>query len=630
MPERDPRFAAIDLLEPSDLSAEIDRRAHLPESAVRPESPRRRIVAGSVAASIFTVAAVFAWSALRPLEQDRPVGQSGERSTPTPVTQGDPWRDLPDGATELPPPPEIRGGEVHVWTGTQLFVWGGNVGGSGDPPHEDDGWIFDARDRTWRPLPPSPLSARSSAQGVWTGREVLVWGGFDGSWLGDGSLSDGAAFDPATATWRALPAAPGEPFAPLTSVWTGSEAIFWGSVRGDGHGPGLAFDPATDAWRTIARAPAPMEDSVTAVWTGEEMLVLGGAGRVSLPNAAAYDPVSDAWRTVPDGGLVGNSVTLGSSGMGVVAADYNKRAALFTGDGWSTLPDLATTSCEGRPSVPTLTSDAAVVELCGDLGYIRAGDAGWHRALTDHVLVYPYAGAGDVALVMAYREYGDAESGRGTFFAFRPPSDDGLITRSDAEDLATAFAAIRSHYPFDSELPANIEVQMRAFLSVSGAAAWDEPTMAPLWAYYPGYEVLEVTSTGDATYEARIELTAYEGPAVREVIVMAPGADLDGIERDLVIVDARRVGLADHPPVAERADGTREVLLDLGDDAYFPSGILGEGDTIHCDGSSLLVPAPGTYVEDPPDEPGPDPNDGEGFSITANLDGSVEARCLPR
>jgi hypothetical protein len=215
------------------------------------------------------------------------------------------------------------------------------------------------------------------------------------------------------------------------------------------------------------------------------------------------------------------------------------------------------------------------------------------------------------------------------FFAFRPPADAGGGSLSDAEDLAYAFAALRSHYPFDSDLPAHVEEQMRAFLSTSGAAAWETDSMSPLWAYYPGYELLDVDRTKGGGYEARIRLTAYEGPPVTEVIVMAPGADLDGVERDLVIVDAHRVGVEEHLPLTEQADGSYEVNLEPGEDAVFPSGVLEEGDTILCDGSSLLVPGPGTYVEDPPDEPGPDPNEGE-VSITANLDGSVEARCLPR
>ena len=316
MPEPDRRFSSLDVLEPTDLTEEIGRRAGLPEPAPLPERPRRRLVAGLVAAAIFTAVAVFAWSALRPVERGTPVGPTPEASpsaAQTPVSDDDPWRGLPEGATELPPPPVIRGGEVHVWTGTQLVVWGGNEGGSGHPPHEGDGWVFDAGSRSWTELPPSPLSPRSSAQGVWTGDEVLIWGGTEGSWLGEAALGDGAAFDPATGTWRSLPPSPVDAFGPLASVWTGSEAIFWGSARGDGLGPGIAYDPRSDIWRTLPAAPAPMADSVTAAWTGSEMVVVGGAGRISQPHAAAYDPAADTWRSLPDGGLVGNSVALAST-----------------------------------------------------------------------------------------------------------------------------------------------------------------------------------------------------------------------------------------------------------------------------------------------------------------------------
>ena len=67
-----------------------------------------------------------------------------------------------------------------------------------------------------------------------------------------------------------------------TAVWTGSEMIVWG-----GFGNGMYFNtggkytPATDSWTATTTTNAPAaRDYHTAVWTGSEMIVWGGFDRV--------------------------------------------------------------------------------------------------------------------------------------------------------------------------------------------------------------------------------------------------------------------------------------------------------------------------------------------------------------
>ena len=46
---------------------------------------------------------------------------------------------------------------------------------------------------------------------VWTGRRMIVWGGYEVAVEGTGALpvfDDGAAYDPATNAWASLPPAP--------------------------------------------------------------------------------------------------------------------------------------------------------------------------------------------------------------------------------------------------------------------------------------------------------------------------------------------------------------------------------------------------------------------------------------
>jgi hypothetical protein len=151
---------------------------------------------------------------------------------------------------------------------------------------------------TTQRLAAAGLEGRSGAASVWTGKELLVWGGLTlrGSqsvWLGDG-----AALDPLTNRWRPLPAAPIAPRSDVAAVWTGTEMLIWGG-NADGQTPtdGAAFNPSTNRWRAIASSPFEGALRPAAVWTGAEMLVVNSIN--ANPSAAAYDPKADRWRRLP-------------------------------------------------------------------------------------------------------------------------------------------------------------------------------------------------------------------------------------------------------------------------------------------------------------------------------------------
>jgi len=84
-------------------------------------------------------------------------------------------------------------------------------------------------------------------------------------------------------TWAAtsLTNAPSARFS-HTAVWTGSEMIVWGGF-GTGSGDlntGGRYDPSTDSWISTSTTHAPeVRESHTAVWTGSEMIVWGGSPR---------------------------------------------------------------------------------------------------------------------------------------------------------------------------------------------------------------------------------------------------------------------------------------------------------------------------------------------------------------
>src|SRR6476646_4201863 len=89
-----------------------------------------------------------------------------------------------------------------------------------------------------------------------------------------------------------------------TAVWTGGEMIVWG---GGASGPvyfntGGRYNPSTDSWTTTSTANAPGgRQDCTAVWTGSEMIVWGGFNGAYLNTGARYNLSTDSWTATRTG-----------------------------------------------------------------------------------------------------------------------------------------------------------------------------------------------------------------------------------------------------------------------------------------------------------------------------------------
>ena len=70
-------------------------------------------------------------------------------------------------------------------------------------------------------------------------------------------------------------------------VWTGTELVVWGGGIYDAAGDGAAFNLAKGTWRVIAQAPIGPRETPAVAWTGTEMLVWGGRDPV-LPVSHAH------------------------------------------------------------------------------------------------------------------------------------------------------------------------------------------------------------------------------------------------------------------------------------------------------------------------------------------------------
>ncbi len=158
-----------------------------------------------------------------------------------------------------------------------MIVWGGSNGGG----YFNDGGRYNPVANSWTALPTNGApAARQHHTAVWTGSEMIVWGGYCYS-NGYVFFNDGGRYDPATNSWTALPtsgAPPGRQS--LTAVWTGSEMIVWGGSNGGGYfNDGGRYNPMANSWTALPTNGAPAARGYhTAVWTGSEMIVWGGVG----------------------------------------------------------------------------------------------------------------------------------------------------------------------------------------------------------------------------------------------------------------------------------------------------------------------------------------------------------------
>lgn len=101
----------------------------------------------------------------------------------------------------LAPLPASRVGGAAVWTGKQLFVWGGQSSLGATASSLGDGVVYDPKADRWSTISRAPLRSRNGPAVQWTGHELIVWGGVIEMPVGTSTpakyVRDGAAFTPA-------------------------------------------------------------------------------------------------------------------------------------------------------------------------------------------------------------------------------------------------------------------------------------------------------------------------------------------------------------------------------------------------------------------------------------------------
>ena len=160
-----------------------------------------------------------------------------------------------------------------------MIVWGGYSSAFAFPTptksYRADAARYQPASDSWIALPttnaPSP---RRDAAAVWTGSEVFVWGGYDGAV----NQKTGARFNPANNTWTATEtnAAPVQRNG-HAAFWDGSHVIVWGGRNSSGPlNDGGRYDPLTDAWTLTPFGSVRALTGNAIVWTGAQMITVGG------------------------------------------------------------------------------------------------------------------------------------------------------------------------------------------------------------------------------------------------------------------------------------------------------------------------------------------------------------------
>ncbi|HEX4825362.1 MAG TPA: MopE-related protein [Candidatus Polarisedimenticolaceae bacterium] len=194
--------------------------------------------------------------------------------------------------------PDPRDSHTAVWTGSEMIVWGGsgsafNTGGRYNPA--TDTWTATS---TGANCP----TARANHTAVWTGSEMVIWGG------GPTATNTGGRYNPATDSWTATSTGTNCPAARTnqTAVWTGTQMIVWGgeTTSGTALSTGGVYTASSDTWTATSTGtgvPSARIDH-TAVWTGSVMIIWGGSTSSGVLNTGSrYTPGTNTWSATSTG-----------------------------------------------------------------------------------------------------------------------------------------------------------------------------------------------------------------------------------------------------------------------------------------------------------------------------------------
>jgi hypothetical protein len=286
---------------------------------------------------------------------------------------------LPEYNTSLPYAPVVAGDRIVV-----LFpATTGNLAASASTVAAA---VYDLVANRWTTLPlggtaPAP---RDGAAVVWTGTEIIVWGGSVESAMGTTVLlGDGARLDPQSGRWTPMAGA----LAPAPRMWAGAQwtgsrfVVLGGNTQEaspntcdpngpcDPAAPGGTYDPVTDSWAAHPNAGAPVLGPYPIViWNGTSMVVWQNA----LPGGyGIYNPSDNRWEAMPDpSGLLSSATRPYHAWLDgdrlVVVESYDAAAVLSLSTAtWAGVPPAQLPHTTGGYALPILGDADRLLPMIG-------------------------------------------------------------------------------------------------------------------------------------------------------------------------------------------------------------------------------------------------------------------------
>ena len=325
---------------------------------------RRWPVLAAAAAVVLAILAGIGWLAVRSEDDPSPADD------PTPSTN-----EVRPGVTMLDPGPlEPRADAAVVWTGKEMVVWGGDIeaanqGRPGEERSFADGAAYDPATNQWRLMSDSPLpDTMDGVTAVNTDAGVVIARG-----------NKVARWSPDTDSWRELDDAP-------DSVTEGTTPDLIAVPAGEVDQKPLVFsiaangflDPDAGTWTPMPLPPVELTNPVGA-WNGRRLIVVGGQGN-GTTGALAYDPMTFTWDELPPPpGLNPNAIAVTRVGDRLVFTDYEMFSIALEdradGGSWEAVPPVPARFMEHSPTL-TAAGDALVATESLAIA-IRVGDSAW-------------------------------------------------------------------------------------------------------------------------------------------------------------------------------------------------------------------------------------------------------------
>jgi hypothetical protein len=238
-----------------------------------------------------------------------------------------------------PPPAGFAGRERAAYTtfNNKLFVFGGaNASGTA----LGDAAIYDPATNTWTLVTaianaPSP---RWGATAVWTGTEILVYGGR--ATTSGAALMSGASYDPATGQWSPIATGSVGHVHPVGGA-SSSQAVFWGgwgATTATLVGTAERYTVAANSWQaasTTPSSPGALQDPAWA-FTGTDLYLWGGlSGGITRTNQAwSYSLTTNSWTSLTATGTTARSGAFGAWDTHSFFAWAGRSTTGATNTGW--------------------------------------------------------------------------------------------------------------------------------------------------------------------------------------------------------------------------------------------------------------------------------------------------------